>query len=151
MAHQLPELPYAHNALEPHIDTQTMQIHHGKHHQAYIDKLNAALEGLDDLAALSVEDLLRNIGDVPESQRQAVINNGGGHANHCLFWTVMSPNGGGDPSSEVMSGNRVFFRICRCSARQICRCRYNPFRIRLGMASGQSNRQLGDLFDGKPR
>ncbi len=103
MAHQLPELPYAHNALEPHIDTQTMQIHHGKHHQAYIDKLNAALEGLDDLAALSVEDLLRNIDDVPEAQRQAVINNGGGHANHCLFWTVMSPDGGGDPSSEVMS------------------------------------------------
>ena len=78
MAHQLPDLPYAHNALEPYIDTQTMQIHHGKHHQAYIDKLNTALEGLDDLAALSVEDLLRNIEDVPESQRQAVINNGGG-------------------------------------------------------------------------
>jgi Fe-Mn family superoxide dismutase len=103
MAHQLPALPYAHNALEPHIDTQTMQIHHGKHHQAYIDKLNTALEGLGDLASLSVEDLLRNINDVPEAQRQAVINHGGGHANHSLFWTVMSPNGGDRPSGELMS------------------------------------------------
>ena len=87
MAHTLPDLPYAHNALEPHIDEQTMQIHHGKHHQAYITNLNTALEGLDDLAALSIEDLLRNIDQVPEDKRQAVINNGGGHANHSLFWT----------------------------------------------------------------
>jgi len=91
MAHTLPDLPYAHDALEPHIDTQTMQIHHGKHHQAYINNVNTALEGLDDLAALSVEDLLRNIDQVPEAKRQAVINNGGGHANHSLFWTIMSP------------------------------------------------------------
>ncbi len=101
MAHTLPALPYAHNALEPHIDEQTMQIHHGKHHQAYITNLNTALEGLDDLAALSVEDLLRNIDQVPEDKRQAVINNGGGHANHSLFWTIMSPNGGGTPTAEV--------------------------------------------------
>ncbi len=101
MAHTLPDLPYAHNALEPHIDEQTMQIHHGKHHQAYITNLNTALEGLDDLAALSVEDLLRNIDQVPEDKRQAVINNGGGHANHSLFWTIMSPNGGGTPTAEV--------------------------------------------------
>ena len=87
MAYTLPDLPYAHNALEPHIDEQTMQIHHGKHHQAYITNVNTALEGLDDLAALSVEDLLRNIDQVPEDKRQAVINNGGGHANHSLFWT----------------------------------------------------------------
>ena len=95
MAHTLPDLPYAHNALEPHIDEQTMQIHHGKHHQAYITNLNTALEGLDDLAALSVEELLSNIDQVPEDKRQAVINNGGGHANHSLFWTIMGPNGGG--------------------------------------------------------
>ncbi len=101
MAHTLPDLPYAHNALEPHIDEQTMQIHHGKHHQAYITNLNTALEGLDDLAALSVEDLLRNIDQVPEDKRQAVINNGGGHANHSLFWTIMGPNGGGTPTPEV--------------------------------------------------
>ncbi len=101
MAHTLPDLPYAHNALEPHIDEQTMQIHHGKHHQAYITNLNAALEGLDDLAALSVEELLSNIDQVPEDKRQAVINNGGGHANHSLFWTIMSPGGGGTPTAEV--------------------------------------------------
>ena len=101
MAYTLPDLPYAHNALEPHIDEQTMQIHHGKHHQAYITNVNTALEGLDDLAALSVEDLLRNIDQVPEDKRQAVINNGGGHANHSLFWTTMSPNGGDTPTPEV--------------------------------------------------
>ncbi len=101
MAHTLPNLPYAHDALEPHIDAQTMEIHHGKHHQAYINNLNTALEGLDDLAALSVEDLLRNIDKVPEAKRQAVINNGGGHANHSLFWTIMSPNGGGNPTGEL--------------------------------------------------
>ena len=100
MAHTLPDLPYAHNALEPHIDEQTMQIHHGKHHQAYITNLNTALEGLDDLAALSVEELLSNIDQVPEDKRQAVINNGGGHANHSLFWTIMGPNGG-TPTPEV--------------------------------------------------
>ena len=101
MAHTLPDLPYAHNALEPHIDEQTMQIHHGKHHQAYITNLNTALEGLDDLAALSIEELLSNIDQVPEDKRQAVINNGGGHANHSLFWTIMGPNGGGTPTPEV--------------------------------------------------
>ena len=101
MAHTLPDLPYAHNALEPHIDEQTMQIHHGKHHQAYITNLNTALEGLDDLAALSVEELLSNIDQVPEDKRQAVINNGGGHANHSLFWTIMGPDGGDTPTPEV--------------------------------------------------
>lgn len=98
MAHTLPELPYAHNALEPHIDAQTMEIHHGKHHQGYVNNLNAALEGHADLAKLSVEELLSNIDQVPEDIRQAVINNGGGHANHSLFWSIMS-HGGGDPSS----------------------------------------------------
>ncbi len=103
MAYSLPELPYAHNALEPNIDTKTMEIHHGKHHQGYVDKLNAALEGHADLAAKSIEDLLRGIGSVPESIRGAVRNNGGGHANHSLFWTVMSPKGGGNPSGKLAS------------------------------------------------
>ncbi|MBI1927094.1 superoxide dismutase [Candidatus Poribacteria bacterium] len=107
MAHQLPALPYAHNALEPYIDEQTMQIHHGKHHQAYINNLNAALEGLSDLAALSVEDLLCNINKVPEAKRQAVINNGGGHANHSLFWQIMSPKGGGEPTGELADAIKV--------------------------------------------
>lgn len=100
MAHTLPALPYAHDALEPHIDAQTMEIHHGKHHQGYVNNLNAALEGHDDLANLDVEELLRNINQVPEDIRQAVINNGGGHANHSLFWSIMSPNGG-EPGGEI--------------------------------------------------
>ena len=99
--HQLPDLPYAHDALEPHIDARTMEIHHGKHHQAYVNNLNAALEGQEALAAKSVEDLLAAIQEVPESIRTAVRNNGGGHANHSLFWTVMSPDGGGEPSGDL--------------------------------------------------
>ncbi|MYF56567.1 superoxide dismutase [Candidatus Poribacteria bacterium] len=101
MAHTLPELPYAHNALEPHIDAQTMEIHHGKHHQGYVNNLNAALEGHDDLAALDVEELLRNIDQVPEDIRQAVINNGGGHANHSLFWSIMAPEGDKPSNGEI--------------------------------------------------
>ncbi len=101
MAHTLPELPYAHDALEPYIDAQTMEIHHGKHHQGYVNNLNAALEGHDDLAKLDVKELLSNIDQVPEDIRQAVINNGGGHANHSLFWSIMSPNGGEPSSGEV--------------------------------------------------
>lgn len=101
MAHQLPDLPYAHDALEPHVDTRTMQIHHGKHHQGYVNKLNAALEGNASLAAKSVEDLLRNMNAVPDAIKGAVRNNGGGHANHSLFWSVMSPSGGGSPEGAL--------------------------------------------------
>jgi Fe-Mn family superoxide dismutase len=101
MAYQLPPLPYAFDALEPHIDRQTMELHHGKHHNTYVTKLNAALEGLDDLEGMSIEDLMRNIAKVPEDKRQAVINNGGGHANHSLFWQLMAPNAGGEPTGEV--------------------------------------------------
>lgn len=100
MAHVLPELPYAYDALEPHIDARTMEIHHTKHHQTYVNKLNAALEGTG-LEDMPVDQLLTQLSDVPEAKRQAVINNGGGHANHSLFWTVMSPNGGGQPSGKV--------------------------------------------------
>jgi Fe-Mn family superoxide dismutase len=104
MAHELPALPYAENALEPHIDATTMGIHHGKHHQGYVNNLNTALEGLDNLAGLSVEDLLRNIDQVPEDKRQAVINNGGGHANHSLFWQILAPAGsGGEPSEALIA------------------------------------------------
>lgn len=101
MSHELPDLLYAHDALEPHIDTQTMEIHHGKHHAAYIAKLNAALEGNDDLASKSIEDLVSNLDSVPENIRGAVRNNGGGHANHSLFWTIMSPEGGGEPTGAL--------------------------------------------------
>ena len=101
MAHQLPSLPYAFDALEPHIDAQTMQIHHGKHHQAYINNLNAALEAHPDLQAKSVEDLIKDLNALPEAIRTAVRNNGGGHANHSLFWTLMAPNAGGPPNGKI--------------------------------------------------
>ncbi|MFC7393335.1 superoxide dismutase [Scopulibacillus cellulosilyticus] len=99
--YQLPDLPYDYNALEPHIDEQTMRIHHDKHHGTYVSKLNGALEGKDNLSSQSVEDLLRNINDVPEDIRTAVRNNGGGHANHSFFWQILCPNGGGNPTGAV--------------------------------------------------
>ena len=101
MAYSTPELPYAFDALEPHIDAQTMEIHHDKHHAGYVSKLNAALKGHDDLASHSVDDLMRNLASVPEAARTAVRNNGGGHSNHSLFWTILSPNGGGEPAGEL--------------------------------------------------
>jgi len=100
MAYQLPDLPYAYDALEPHIDARTMEIHHSRHHNAYVTNLNAALEGHDDLANQSIESLITNLDSVPEDIRTAVQNNGGGHANHSLFWTIMSPNGG-EPGGAV--------------------------------------------------
>tara|TARA_B100000029_G_scaffold386502_1_gene382345 strand:- start:41 stop:652 length:612 start_codon:yes stop_codon:yes gene_type:complete len=101
MPYSLPELPYAHDALEPHIDARTMEIHHSKHHNTYITNVNTALEGHDDLAAKSVEDLISDLDAVPEAIRTAVRNNGGGHANHTLFWTVMSGSGGGAPGGDL--------------------------------------------------
>ena len=101
MAYELPPLPYDYSALEPHIDARTMQIHHAKHHAAYVAKVNLALEGHADVAGRSIDDLLRNIDSVPESIRQAVINNGGGHANHSLFWQVMGPQKGGSPTGPL--------------------------------------------------
>jgi len=101
MAHTLPPLPYASDALEPHIDKQTMEIHHGKHHQAYINNLNAALEKHPDLQSKSVEDLIAGISTVPEDIRTAVRNNGGGHANHSMFWQIMGPNAGGNPTGAI--------------------------------------------------
>jgi Fe-Mn family superoxide dismutase len=101
MAHQLPPLPYDFSALEPHIDTQTMQIHHGKHHQAYVNNLNAALEKHPNLQSKSAEDLIRDLNSVPEDIRTAVRNNGGGHVNHTLFWKWMAPNAGGAPTGAL--------------------------------------------------
>ena len=101
MAYTLPDLPYAENALEPHIDAQTMNIHRTKHHQAYINNVNAALEKHPELASKSVEDLVRGLSSVPEEIRTVVRNNGGGHANHSLFWTVLKPNGGGEPKGAL--------------------------------------------------
>ncbi|RAV12630.1 superoxide dismutase [Paenibacillus contaminans] len=101
MAHQLPALPYPNNALEPHIDEQTMMIHHDRHHNAYVTNLNAALEGHADLQSKSIEDLIADLNAVPENIRAAVRNNGGGHANHSLFWEVIGPNGGGEPTGAL--------------------------------------------------
>jgi superoxide dismutase, Fe-Mn family len=101
MAYQLPALPYAFDALEPHFDALTMEIHHDRHHATYVNNVNAALEAHADLAAKSVEELISNLDAVPENIRGAVRNNGGGHANHSLFWQVLSPNGGGAPTGEL--------------------------------------------------
>jgi Fe-Mn family superoxide dismutase len=103
MAHEVPPLPYDYNALEPHIDEQTMRIHHDKHHAAYVNNLNAALEKHPDLQQKSIEDLIKGINSVPEEIRTAVRNNGGGHLNHSLFWEWMSPDGGGEPDGDLRS------------------------------------------------
>ena len=102
MAYQVPPLPYDYDALEPHIDAQTMTLHHDKHHQAYVDKANDALAG-GPLDGKPIEEVIANLGDVPEDKRGAVRNNGGGHLNHSLFWESMSPNGGGAPDGDLGS------------------------------------------------
>jgi Fe-Mn family superoxide dismutase len=103
MAYSVPDLPYAYDALEPHIDEATMRVHHDKHHQAYVDKANAALEGTE-WADRDVEDVLRNLGSLPGDKQGPVRNNAGGHYNHSLFWQMLSPDGGGEPSGELASG-----------------------------------------------
>ncbi|MEB9377899.1 superoxide dismutase [Mn] [Bacillus cereus] len=107
--HELPNLPYAYDALEPHFDKETMNIHHTKHHNTYITNLNAALEGHAELADKSVEELVANLNEVPEAIRTAVRNNGGGHANHTFFWTILSPNGGGQPVGELTTAIEAKF------------------------------------------
>lgn len=108
MAHELPALPYAYNALEPHIDEMTMRVHHDKHHGGYVTNLNTALQKYPALQAKSVEDLLRNLSAVPEDIRAAVRNNGGGHVNHTMFWEIMKP-GGGEPSGHIVEALDVSF------------------------------------------
>jgi superoxide dismutase, Fe-Mn family len=109
MAHTLPPLPYAFDALEPHIDRQTMEIHHDKHHGTYVNNLNAALEKHPDLQSRSVEDLLSGIHQLPEDIRTAVRNNGGGHANHSLFWQIMAPKAGGEPTGAIADAIKSSF------------------------------------------
>jgi Fe-Mn family superoxide dismutase len=108
MPYSLPDLPYAYDALEPHIDARTMEIHHSKHHQAYINNVNAALDGTD-LADKCIVELMKALSSVPADIQGAVRNNGGGHANHSLFWTVMSPDGGGDPSGDLADAINAAF------------------------------------------
>jgi len=101
MAHELPPLPYANNALEPHIDAQTMEIHHDRHHGTYVKNLNDAIAGNAELEGMSATDLVKNLSKVPEDKRTAVRNNGGGHVNHTMFWEIMGPNGGGQPTGAL--------------------------------------------------
>lgn len=109
MAHELPPLPYAYDALEPHIDQETMTLHHDKHHQAYVNNLNTALEKYPDLQGKSAEELIRDLNSVPEDIRMAVRNNGGGHVNHSMFWEIMGPNGGGQPTGAIADAiNQAF-------------------------------------------
>ncbi len=109
MAFELPQLPYAYDALEPHIDKETMNIHHSKHHNAYVTNLNNALAGNEELLSKSVEEVIANLDAVPEAARAAVRNNGGGHANHTLFWQILSPNGGGEPTGDLLDAINAKF------------------------------------------
>ena len=109
MAHELPPLPYDYAALEPHIDAQTMTLHHDKHHNTYVTNLNTAIEKHPELGSKSPEDLLRDLSSVPEDIRTAVRNNGGGHVNHTMYWTIMGPNGGGEPTGPIADAiNQTF-------------------------------------------
>ncbi len=109
MAFELPALPYAKDALEPHIDAQTMEIHHDKHHAGYVNNLNKALEGHPELQSKSLDELLRSLDSLPEAIRGAVRNNGGGHSNHSMFWQIMSPNGGGAPTGDLANAINAAF------------------------------------------
>jgi Fe-Mn family superoxide dismutase len=109
MAFTLPSLPYDFAALEPHIDAKTMEIHHGKHHQTYVNNLNAAIEKAPELASKSLDDLMRNVGSVPEAVRAAVRNNGGGHWNHSMFWQIMAPKAGGEPGGKLGAAIKTAF------------------------------------------
>ncbi len=109
MAYELPPLPYDYSALEPTIDTQTMQLHHDKHHAAYVNNLNAALQSNSQLASLAIDDLVSRLNEVPDNIRAAVRNNGGGHTNHSMFWQIMKPNGGGQPSGDLASAIQQAF------------------------------------------
>ena len=140
MPYQLPALPYAFDALEPHIDAKTMEIHHDKHHATYVNKLNEALASHPDLQAKPVEDLLRGFDQVPEAIRGAVRNHGGGHANHSLFWEVMGPNGGGDPSGELADALHAGLRQLRGLQGEADQRGGQPVRLRLGLA-GRERRQ----------
>ena len=140
MAHELPPLPYDYNALEPHIDEQTMRIHHTKHHQTYVTKLNGALEGHPDLAGKSVDELIADLASLPEGIRTAVRNNGGGHSNHTMFWQVMGPNGGGAPTGNAANAIDAAFGSVRRVQGAVRGGRRRPLRQRLGVADQRGRR-----------
>ena len=144
MPHEVPPLGYAFDALEPHIDAKTMEIHHDKHHAAYVTNLNKALESSPDLQKKSVEELLRGINTVPEAIRTAVRNHGGGHHNHSLFWEVMGPGGGGKPAGDLGGGDRPGVRRLRRAQGEADRRGHRAVRIGLGLAGGLRQEARGD-------
>jgi superoxide dismutase, Fe-Mn family len=127
MAHALPDLPYPFDALEPHIDRQTMELHHGKHHATYVNNLNAALEKYPELKARTLEELLRELDEIPEAVRTTIRNNGGGHANHSLFWRIMSPKGGGTPSGAIADALASSFGSFAAFKEQFSKAALNRF------------------------
>lgn len=158
MAHTLPPLPYPTNALEPHIDAQTMEIHHGKHHNAYVTNLNAALEKAPEHADKSLDDLLRDLNSVPDAVRTAVRNNGGGHWNHSMFWQIMGPGGGGSPSGKLADAiNGAFgdFEKFKEQVQAAGAARFGSGWVWLNNDGGKlsissSPNQDNPLMDGKP-
>ncbi len=136
MAFSVPDLPYAYDALEPHIDEATMRVHHDKHHQAYVDKANAALEGTE-WADRDVEDVLRNLSSLPGDKQGPVRNNGGGHYNHSLFWQMLSPDGGGEPGGDLGSAIADTFGSFDSFKDEFKNAGDRPLRLRLGLAGAR--------------
>ena len=149
MAHEVPPLPYDYAALEPHIDEQTMRIHHDKHHAAYVNNLNAALEKHPELQQKSIEDLIKGINSVPEEIRTAVRNNGGGHVNHTMFWEIMGPGKGGEPTGRVGEAIKSSFGGFDTFKEQFAKAGDDALRQRLGVAAGR-RRQAGDREHREP-
>ena len=147
MAYELPKLPYAYDALEPHIDARTMEIHYTKHHQAYVTNLNNAIKGKADLESKSVEDLIRNLNAVPEDIRTVVRNNGGGHANHSFFWKIMGPKAGGEPKGKLADDIKSTFGGFDQFQRKVRRGRRGAIRQRLGLADQEQRRQARSDLD----
>ncbi len=144
MAYSVPDLAYPFDALEPHIDARTMEIHHDKHHGAYVTNLNAALEGTEWMDR-PIEAVLANLEIIPEDKRTAVRNNGGGHANHTLFWEIMGPNGGGEPSGDLAGGDRGHLRLPRRPQGAGQRRGRQALRLRLELARVGRDRARGAL------
>ena len=136
MAFSVPDLPYAYDALEPHIDEATMRVHHDKHHQAYVDKANAALEGTE-WADRDVEDVLRDLSSLPGDKQGPVRNNAGGHYNHSLFWQMLSPDGGGEPGGDIGAAIADGLRLLRRVQGEVQSGGHRPVRLRLGLAGAR--------------
>ena len=147
MAYTLPPLAYPYNALEPHIDARTMEIHHTKHHQAYINNVNNAIKGKADLESKSVEELIANINAVPEDIRNVVRNNGGGHANHTFFWTIIGPNAGGQPKGKVAAAINQAFGSFDAFKEKFAQAATTRFGSGWAWLCCRQGRQAGNFFN----